>query len=68
MTHQDIIDRMEALGREYGAAYRAEQARISKEKESLQELCGGIGHFFATPQTLHFEQGRQCVFCRKSEA
>ena len=47
ITHQDIIDRLEALGTEYSAAYKAERARQEKERASLQELCGGLGHFFA---------------------
>lgn len=68
MTYQDIIDRRETLNLEHGEAYKAEQARIRKEYESLQELCGALGHFFAKSDAFVFNKGgRQCVFCRKSE-
>lgn len=70
MTHQDIIDRMEALGKEHTAAYKAEVARIDKEKESLQELCGAIseGHFFAKRNSLMWPSGfRYCCFCGAGE-
>jgi hypothetical protein len=68
ITHQDIIDRREALGKEYSAAYQRERARIDAEKASLQELCGGLGHFFAEYQGMHSHlYGRQCVFCCKPE-
>ena len=69
ITHQDIIDRIEELGREHGAAYKAERARQDKELASLQELCGGIGHFFAKERGgLLLQTGRFCVFCNKREA
>jgi len=70
ITHQDIIDRREALGREHSAAYKAEQARITKEEASLRELCGGIGHghFFARDDVLLYPGGRRfCVFCKQPE-
>lgn len=50
MNHQDIADRLDALRREESAAYKIEKARIEKERESLRELCGGIGHIFARPE------------------
>lgn len=69
ITHQEIIDRMESLGREHSAAYAAELARIDKERESLRELCGGIGHFFARTSDPFLIYGgkRVCVFCRQPE-
>lgn len=70
MTHQDIIDRLEALYREFSKAFAVEQARIKKERESLQELCGGIGHFFAKERGLVpsvFPRGRCCLFCDMPE-
>lgn len=66
MTHQDIIDRREALGRERSKAYATEQARIAKELASLQELCGGLGHFFARSGEF-FDPTRRCVFCGLGE-
>ena len=68
MTHQDIIDRMEALGLEHSAAYKAERARIAKERESLQELCGGLGHFWrGSPEAFLAPDLRRCVFCDAAE-
>jgi hypothetical protein len=66
LTHQDIIDRREALGHERSEAYQREQARIAAERKSLQELCGGLGHFYA--RSAHpFGTERCCVFCEASE-
>lgn len=65
-TKQEIIDRREALGKEYSAAYKRERARIKAEGDSLEELCGGDGqgHFFAKSNTtFSYLVGRQCVFC-----
>ena len=69
ITHQDIIDRLEKLGKEHGAAYAAEQARQRKERASLQELCGGIGHLYAKSDWLNsvLARGRSCVFCKMYE-
>ena len=69
ITHQDIIDRLEALGSEHGAAYKVEKARQEKERASLEELCGGIGHFFAKDKSsLGFlRSSRFCVYCNASE-
>jgi len=69
MTHQDVIDRMEGLNREHSKAYEIECARIRKEKESLQELCGGLGHFFKDDAEWPLNlSGRRCVFCGKPES
>jgi hypothetical protein len=68
MTHQEIIDRLEALGRSHSAAHKAELARIEKERESLQELCGGLGHFFRQGDWPVFGDKRRCVICAKPEA
>ena len=69
ITHQDIIDRLEALGTEYGAAYKIEQARQEKERASLQELCGGLGHFYAKDKSDlgFFRNTRSCVYCNAAE-
>lgn len=68
MTYQDIIDRIEALSREKSAAYRAEEARIKREHASLQELCGGLGHFYCKDRSPYgFTGGRSCVFCLQPE-
>ena len=67
-THQEIIDRLEQLGREHGIAYDAEIARQKSERASLQELCGGIGHIYAKNRGLGFlGSTRQCVFCLSLE-
>ena len=69
ITHQDIIDRLETLGNEYSAAYRAEQARQEKERDSIKELCGGLGHFFAKDRSTFGirRNARVCVYCNASE-
>lgn len=70
MTRQDIIDRLESLGVEHSVAYKAERARIEKERESLQELCGGLGHFFAKDKAgplFSCDDSRVCIFCAKRE-
>jgi hypothetical protein len=68
ITHQDISDRMDALGREHSAAYKLEVARIDKERASLQELCGRLGHFFKRNPLLPLSyRGRCCVFCGTAE-
>lgn len=66
MNHQDIVNRVEALGKERGAAYAAELARIDKERASLLELCGGLGHVFKYPDFLVMPaecRYRSCVCC-----
>lgn len=64
MTHQDIIDRADALNKEHSKAYADERARIQKERESLRGLCGGIGHLFGTPiYGAPTDGGMQCVCC-----
>lgn len=69
ITHQEIINRLEVLGKEYSAAYKLEQQRQELERANLQKLCGGIGHVFAKPRNpLDFlSQGRECVFCKATE-
>ena len=69
ITHQDIIDRLEALGTEYSAAYKVEKARQEKERASLQELCGGLGHFFAKDKSFPnvLREQRFCVYCNSAE-
>lgn len=69
VTHQDIIDRLEALGTEYSAAYNIERARQEKERTSLLELCGGLGHFYANDKSglfIHLD-ARFCVYCNAAE-
>lgn len=44
-THQDIAARIASINDEATAL----NARHAKELESLQELCGGIGHTFGKP-------------------
>ena len=69
ITHQNIIDRLDALGTEHSKAYEAEQARQRKERASLQELCGGIGHFYAKADgpMSGLSSTRSCVFCKALE-
>ena len=67
MTHQEIVDRMEALGVESSAAYREAMARINKERESLQELCGGLGHVWGAPPLWKAGGYRACVVCHAPE-
>ena len=69
ITHKDIIDRLEKLGKEHGAAYAAERARQRKERAGLQDACGGIGHFYANNDWLisALGSGRSCVFCKMDE-
>ena len=69
ITHQDIIDRLEALGNEYSAAYKAEKARQEKERDSLKELCGGLGHFYAKDRSTFgiLRNARSCVYCNAAE-
>lgn len=73
ITHQDIVDRREALHREGRAEVEQVQARVDarvrKELDSLRELCGDIGHVFAQSPFYEFgrKPGRCCVFCMGSE-
>lgn len=67
MNHQDIADRLAALGREHGEAYQRERARIVKELESLRELCGGVGHIWGVPMVVLFGSARACVVCGQCE-
>lgn len=73
ITHQDIVDRIADLASQQFDAWKAEQARIAKERESLQELCGGLGHIFGEPKPFALNPasdafgGRRCVFCEKRE-
>lgn len=68
MTHQDIVDRLQAVTSEQSAAYLTERARVQKDRESLQELCGGIGHVFRL-NVAYFSlvPKRTCVFCDCAE-
>jgi hypothetical protein len=74
ITHQDIADRIRALDQEELALNQ----RSAKERESLAELCGGLGHTFDVPrQTWSFETGpptvrrsgltHECKVCRFSD-
>ena len=69
ITHQNIIDRLEALGTEHSKAYEAEQDRQRKERASLQELCGGVGHFYTKADwpMSSLSGTRSCVFCKAWE-
>lgn len=64
ITHQDIVDRIEALGRERSEAYERESQRIERERTSLQELCGSLGHAYGEPRgTFRVLNTRECVVC-----
>lgn len=66
ITRQDIVDRRDVLKKEESEAYLREKARIKKETDSLQELCGGMGHVFG--QVPYFSgQKRNCVYCFAEE-
>ena len=69
ITHQDIVDRRQALDRVHSEAYSRELDRIKKEKLSLQELCGGLGHVFAAGDyaVTRAKPRRHCVFCYHAE-
>jgi len=68
ITHQEIADRIEALSHEHSAAYQAEQARIRKERGSLQELCGGVGHVLAKDRSvITCFNVRVCAICGATE-
>lgn len=66
MTHQEISDRFEALGKEWSVGWGIEQKRIRKEQASLRELCGGIGHIWR-PSLMSFHPGRVCAVCNAAE-
>lgn len=74
MNHQDIADRREALHNEKSRALEAEEARLAKEVESLQELCGGMGHIYINERSpfRFFDPAhpvsRVCAACGKSES
>lgn len=65
ITHQDIVDRLEALDKEQTEAYRREVERIDRERESLRELCGSLGHIFARPRGFLYvgERPHRCCGC-----
>lgn len=69
VTHQDIVDRMAELGNQQSAALKAATLAIAKERESLQELCAGLGHVFGEGLVWSAltSRGRHCVFCCKPE-
>ena len=68
LTHQDIIDRLEALGTDHSVAYKAEKVRQEKERANLKELCGELGHFYEKSNWLHLTGDvRHCVFCKVLE-
>jgi hypothetical protein len=67
MTHQEIIDRLEAAAREHGVRAAASRAVFEKERSSLQELCGGLGHLFGYASMTSAVLGcRQCLCCGES--
>ena len=64
MNHQEIVERRDQLGVEQSAAYEAEQSRIAKELESLQELCGAMGHCWGVRRIGNWAvAGKICVYC-----
>ena len=67
VTHQDIADRIEALGREHSKAYEIERARINAERSSLQELCGGVGHIWGSSELFVLTARRCCRICGAQE-
>ena len=46
ITHQQIADRLGELHGSMSAAIAKARAAIDAERESLCELCGGIGHIW----------------------
>ena len=71
ITHQQIADRVVAIDAEQRTAERAAAAIAAKpyerERASLQELCGGIGHVFVHPQFALLGSGRRCAACELAE-
>lgn len=74
ITHESIALRLEALGREQSAAVRSAAAPYEKERESLRELCGGIGHqyrkwiSFSVGGTAHAGERTELLICRVCDA
>jgi len=66
MTHQEIIDRREAIARERYRLIMAQQAKFDAESRSLEELCGGIGHIHGDAPFFN-GGGRCCVVCGARE-
>lgn len=71
-ARQEILDQLEALGRQSSAAYEAEQARIREARKALQTQCGVLGHFFAKDRTawgrsVFSGDKRRCIFCNCEE-
>lgn len=75
ITHQDIIDRRAELDQQWLDAFRkarqAADAVVTKERESLRELCGGLGHVYAKVESASplgiGSCPRYCVFCNAKE-
>ena len=72
ITHQQIADRAAELDEQYldvfNKAQKAAEAVVGKERESLRELCGGIGHVFKVSRfSLNPSKTRYCVFCGECE-
>lgn len=76
MTHQEIINALEAIGDEHSAAYKLELARINAERARLQDLCStagheAVGHVYAKSKDLFVSayprSKRECIFCQAQE-
>jgi hypothetical protein len=67
MNHQEIADRLDALITETSEAYKRDLARIAKERESLVEMCGSLGHVYKHSRDLIFAGGKggklSCCIC-----
>lgn len=55
--------RLEALHKAASDAHKANLARIQAERQSAQELCGGIGHVMRTSRFW----GPSCAICGFSD-
>jgi hypothetical protein len=67
ITHRSIMDRLAELGRAEAAAREVAAAPFKKERDSLQEACGGVGHLWSAPDAFSFGLKRVCVVCRAKE-
>lgn len=68
MTHQDITERIKQMRDDYAKEHIAARAKIiakfEKERESLQELCAGLGHVEEEMAFMNWSR----PFCRVCDA
>lgn len=70
-THQQVMDALEAIGKEHVEAENSLYEQTKAKKILVQTQCARLGHMYALRANWFspaiYQAGRQCVFCCSAE-